>query len=320
MNLKVIMMNNRIHSAKQSLDKTFVAMKTTNGNSIVSGFENYDKITHGFLNGTLTVIASRPSMGKSAFIETIALYLAVDAKKNIGYFSIETNEDLLMRRFICNLSGLSLDDIISGRLTKEQWQHIENTIKPLQESSLFIDSSPEIDITELIKNANKLVSENNVEIMFIDYLQLITAKDFNTPNREQEIGYICRKLKSLAKELNIPIVLLSQLNRRGDTGKESYPREIYKKPQLADLRDSGTIEDVADVICFVHRPEYYGITMDENGQSTIGLVEIIISKNRHGRLDTLKLRLRKEQCRFIEYDIDEYEMPDFCQITTDDLF
>lgn len=297
-------LNNRTMDIPKSINTCLSNFKNdmkSNGQNILSGFEYYDKVTHGFIKGTLTVIASRPSMGKSAFADTIALKLALKEKKSVLYYSIEANQYALMNRFVSNVSGVNLNSLLTGDLTKEEDIEVDKAIKSLSESSLHIEFKPEIEISQLTHSIRLLASAtkidgNDIDIIFIDYLQLITARDFNTPNREQEIGFVVRKLKSLAKELNIPIVVLSQLNRGG------IDRKIWQRPILADLRDSGVIEDVADVICFIHRPEYYGLTQDEEGLSTIGLAEVIISKNRHGAVDTIKFRFNKNNCSFSDYD------------------
>jgi replicative DNA helicase len=265
---------------------------------ISSGFSCFDKITYGFLNGTLTVIASRPSMGKSALADTMALKVALEKQKSVLYYSIEANKNLITKRLIANISDVKLNSLFTGKLDKEERKKVDMAIKDLSGSSLDIYFKPEVDIDDLcFSHIMNETTKSKFDIIFIDYLQLITTKYEKATNREQEIGYIARKLKSLAKKLNIPIVVLSQLSRGAEF------RGGAKKPMLEDLRDSGVIEDVADVICFIHRPEYYGMRVDEdNAPIPKGLAEIIFGKNRHGAIGTIRMTFDKDICKFCNYE------------------
>ncbi len=282
---------------------------------VFSGFKHYDELTHGFLNGTLTVIASRPSMGKSAFADTIALKLALEEKKSVLYYSIESNEKMMILRLIANISGVSISSLLTGDLDDEENKQVEQAIQNISQAPLYMDFTPAIDIDKVSYiDLQTRASGVKVDIIFIDYLQLITTRYDKATNREQEMGYITRQLKSLAKKLNIPIVIISQLSRGAEF------RGGSKKPILEDLRDSGVIEDVADVICFLHRPEYYGMKVDEdNIPLPKGLTEVYIGKNRHGNVGKFNLLFDKDTCKFSDYDEEQcmpFETNSHCNTTT----
>ncbi|MBQ2429381.1 MAG: DnaB-like helicase C-terminal domain-containing protein, partial [Alistipes sp.] len=197
-------------------------------------------------------------------------------------------------------TGLSGTDIKSGRLTPEQWRHLESATKPLGTAPLFIDDTPALSVFEFRSKARRLKIHNDIKIIIIDYLQLMTGNAESKGNREQEVAFISRTLKAIAKELNVPIIALSQLSRATET------RGGSKRPQLSDLRESGAIEQDADIVAFIHRPEYYGMNTDENGMPTAGMAEIIIAKHRSGAATDVKLRFLKEQTRFMDLDMDEF--------------
>ncbi|MGB4341470.1 MAG: DnaB-like helicase C-terminal domain-containing protein, partial [Dysgonamonadaceae bacterium] len=196
----------------------------------------------------------------------------------VGVFSLEMSNVQLVNRLIINVCQIRGENIKSGRLTDEEWMLLDKNIKHLYNAPIFIDDTPSLSIFELRTKARRLVREHGVKVIIIDYLQLMNASGMNFGSREQEVSTISRSLKGLAKELNIPVIALSQLNR----SLESRQGNEGKRPQLADLRESGAIEQDADIVCFIHRPEYYKITEDENGNSLIGIAEIILAKHRNG--------------------------------------
>ena len=214
----------------------------------------------------------------------------------MAFFSLEMSAEQLMMRLIVGESGLDSRDVRNGQLTPEQWKHLEASIKPLAGAPLFIDDTPALSIYEFRSKARRLKTQYDIQLIIIDYLQLMTASVDTRGNREQEVAMISRSLKAIAKELNIPIIALSQLNRSVES------RGGDKRPQLSDLRESGAIEQDADLVAFIHRPEYYGLNVDEAGNSTQGMAEIIVAKHRNGAVDTIKLRFRKEQAKFLDYD------------------
>ncbi|MEG1607116.1 MAG: replicative DNA helicase [Mucinivorans sp.] len=264
---------------------------------VPSGFTDIDRLTLGWQPSDLVIIAARPSMGKTAFVLSLARNVTVEHNRAVAFFSLEMSSVQLITRLIIGESGLDSQSIKNGRLTPDQWKHLEVSIKPLSAAPLFIDDTPALSIFEFRSKARRLKLQHNVELIVIDYLQLMTVGiSTGGGNREQEVALISRSLKAIAKELDVPILALSQLNRSVES------RGGNKRPQLSDLRESGAIEQDADIVSFIHRPEYYGMTTNEDGTSTAGLAEIIFAKHRNGALDVIKLRFRAEQAKFVDWD------------------
>ncbi len=257
-----------------------------------SGFKKLDEITSGWQNSDLVIIAARPAMGKTALVLSMAKKMAVDFKHPIGLFSLEMSNVQLVNRLIVNVCQITGSKIKSGRLDNYEWERLDSKIKELIDAPIYVDDTPSLSIFELRTKARRLVREHDVKMLIIDYLQLMNASGMNYGSREQEVSMISRSLKGLAKELNIPIIALSQLNR----GVENRQGE-GKRPQLADLRESGAIEQDADIVCFIHRPEYYKITEDDYG-STIGMAEIIVAKHRNGPTGLVRMRFESEYALF----------------------
>ena len=288
-------------SLDQALQQIEEASKNTSAfNGVPSGFMAIDRVTLGWQPSDLIIIAARPSMGKTAFVLSMARNMAVDHESAVAFFSLEMSSVQLMMRLIVAETGLPGNDIKSGRLTPEQWRHLESATKPLGTAPLFIDDTPALSVFEFRSKARRLKISNDIKIIVIDYLQLMTGNQDSRGNREQEVAFISRTLKAIAKELNVPIIALSQLSRATET------RGGSKRPQLSDLRESGAIEQDADIVAFIHRPEYYGIQTDENGMPTAGMAEIIIAKHRNGAVCDVPLRFLKDQARFADMDADEY--------------
>ena len=265
-----------------------------------SGFEALDKITSGWQNSDLVIIAARPAMGKTAFVLSMAKNMAVNYNIPVALFSLEMSNVQLVNRLIVNVCEIPGEKIKSGKLESYEWEQLDFKIKELYDAPIFIDDTPSLSVFELRTKARRLVREHNIKCIIIDYLQLMNASGMNFGSREQEVSMISRSLKGLAKELNIPILALSQLNR----GVEGRQGPEGKRPQLADLRESGAIEQDADMVCFIHRPEYYKITEDERGNSLVGLAEIIIAKHRNGATGDVRLRFKKEFAKFMNIDED----------------
>lgn len=284
---------NIIEEAKK-MEGTFSGVQT--------GFTQLDRLTLGWQPSDLIIVAARPSMGKTAFVLSMARNITVDFEKAVAFFSLEMSSTQLMMRLIVTESGLSSSDIRSGRINSEQWKELEKATKPLGMAPLFIDDTPALSIFEFRSKARRLKKQYDIQLIIIDYLQLMTGTAETKGNREQEVASISRSLKAIAKELNIPIIALSQLNRSVES------RSGSKRPQLSDLRESGAIEQDADIVAFIHRPEYYGMNFDENNMPTAGMAEIIVAKHRNGETKTVHLKFRKEQARFLDYDEDELEM------------
>jgi replicative DNA helicase len=261
-----------------------------------SGFTRLDRITSGWQKSDLVIIAARPSMGKTAFVLSMARNMAIDHKRPVAIFSLEMSSLQLVNRLISCESELPSDRIRNGKLNNEEWKQLDAKIKPLENAQIFIDDTPAISIFELRAKCRRLKKLHDIQVVIIDYLQLMSGPPDIKGNREQEVSIISRSLKALAKELNVPIIALSQLNRSVEM------RTGNKRPQLSDLRESGAIEQDADVVCFIHRPEKYGILEDDEGNSTVGLAEIIVAKHRNGRTGDLQLRFRDTIAKFVEFD------------------
>jgi len=267
-----------------------------------SGFTTLDRLTSGWQKGELVIIAARPSMGKTAFALSMARNMAIEHGKSVAIFSCEMTSIQLVNRLIVAETDIPGDKIKNGRLNEEEWKQLDVRIKKLVKAPIFIDDTAAISITELRGKCRRLVAERKLDIVIVDYLQLMSSGTANNGYREQEVSLISRSLKSIAKELNVPILALSQLNRSVEI------RGGNKRPQLSDLRESGAIEQDADMVLFIHRQERFGIHEFEDGSSTKGIAEIILAKNRNGPVDDVKLRFREEKAQFI--DLENYDFED----------
>jgi len=256
-----------------------------------------DKYTAGWQPGDLIIIAARPSMGKTAFVLTSARNAALhpdpELQQNIAFFSLEMSDQSLVQRLLTMEGRINAQSARSGRLKDDEFKRLIEAAGRLFTAKIFIDDTPGLSIMELRTKCRRLKNEHDIGMVVVDYLQLMTAKNLNSSaNREQEIATISRGLKALAKELNVPVVALSQLSRAVEQ------RGGDKRPQLSDLRESGSIEQDADVVCFLYRPEYYDIQTTEDGSSTQGLAEIIIGKQRNGPTGSAPLYFVEEYARF----------------------
>ena len=265
-----------------------------NISGIATGFHHLDNLTSGWQPADLVILAARPGMGKTAFVLSLARNIAVDYKKSVALFSLEMSSVQLVTRLISSEAEISSDKLKKGNLTDPEWDHLNKSISSLNDAKIFIDDTPALSIFELRAKSRRLKSKENIEMIIIDYLQLMTANvDKGGGNREQEISTISRGLKALAKELELPIITLSQLNRSVET------RGGDKKPQLSDLRESGAIEQDADMVCFLYRPGYYNITEGPNGEAfPEGYTELIVAKHRNGALDDIKLTFLGQFAKF----------------------
>ena len=287
-----------IQEAYEMLQKA--AARTDGLSGLESGFHALDKMTSGWQNSDLVIIAARPAMGKTAFVLSMAKNMAVNAKIPVALFSLEMSNVQLVNRMIVNVCEIPGEKIKSGQLAPYEWGQLDYKIKELYDAPMYVDDTPSLSVFELRTKARRLVREHGVKIIIIDYLQLMNASGMSFGSRQEEVSTISRSLKGLAKELNIPIIALSQLNR----GVESREGIDGKRPQLSDLRESGAIEQDADMVCFIHRPEYYKIYQDEKGNDLHGMAEIIIAKHRNGAVGDVLLRFRGEFARFQNPDDD----------------
>lgn len=265
---------------------------------VPSGFTKLDRVTSGWQPSDLIVIAARPSMGKTALVLSMARNMAVDHNKGVAFFSLEMSSIQLVNRMIVSETGIPADKIRNGNLKKYEWEQLEIQLKNLVDAPIFIDDTPAISVFELRAKARRLKIQHDIQIIIVDYLQLMSGPPETQGNREQEVSSISRSLKAIAKELDIPILSLSQLNRSVEL------RSGDKRPQLSDLRESGAIEQDADLVVFIHRPERFGLMQDADGNSTKGLAEIIIAKHRNGPVGDVMLKFRPEQAKFTDMEED----------------
>lgn len=280
-----------VKQAIEEIEKA--ALNPTGISGVPTGFYDLDKLTSGWQRSDMIVIAARPAMGKTAFVLSMARNSAVDHGKGVAIFSLEMSAIQLVKRLIASETRLSADKLRKGDLREHEFQQLHSRITKLATAPIYIDDSPGISVFDLRAKCRRLKKQYNIDMVIIDYLQLMTAgSSKGTGNREQEISTISRSIKEIAKELNIPIIALSQLSRSVEQ------RGGDKRPVLSDLRESGAIEQDADIVSFIYRPEYYGLMVDEEGNSNAGVCEIIVAKHRNGSLDRVRLRFIGEYARF----------------------
>jgi len=261
---------------------------------VPSGFTKLDRILSGWQRSDLIIIAARPGMGKTAFVVSALRNAAVDFNHPVAIFSLEMASLQLVNRLISAEAELESEKIKRGNLAEFEWQQLVHRTNRLSTAPIFIDDTPALSILELRAKCRRLKAEHNIQLIVVDYLQLM--KGDSQGNREQEIASISRALKGIAKELDVPVIALSQLSRGVET------RGGDKRPQLSDLRESGSIEQDADIVMFLYRPEYYKIPVDEEGLPTNGLAEVIVAKHRNGSLDTVKLKFIGKYTKFADFD------------------
>ena len=288
---------------KDALEEIGAAQERTDGLSgAASGFTSLDQITLGFQPSDLIIIAARPSMGKTAFSLTMARNMAIDHSIPVAFFSLEMSSLQLVKRLITSETGIASEKVRGGqRLADYEWKQLETKIRHLMDAPLYIDDTPALSIFEFRSKARRLVMTHKIQLIVIDYLQLMTGPPDLRGLREQEVSTISRSLKAIAKELNVPIIALSQMNRSVEM------RGGNKRPQLSDLRESGAIEQDADLVLFIHRPEKYGIREDEDGNSLVGIAEIIIAKHRNGATGDIRLRFHEGEAKFANLDDEQME-------------
>ena len=279
-----------------------------------TGFVDLDRITAGLHKSDLVILAARPAMGKTAFVLSMAKNMAVDFNIPVAIFSLEMSNVQLVNRLIMNVCEVEGSKIRNGRLSKAEWEKLENNISVLQNAPIYVDDTPGLSVFELRSKARKLVKDKKIQIIIIDYLQLMNANGTNFGSREQEVSIISRTLKGLAKELDIPVIALSQLSRAVEKRDSSNSNVDGKKPLLSDLRESGAIEQDADMVCFIHRPEYYKLYDDGNGKDLRGLGQIIVAKHRNGATDEIWLRFIGKYTRF-QNENDAFEDDLYANVT-----
>lgn len=262
---------------------------------IPSGFTALDRLTLGWQKSDFVVVAARPGMGKTAFLLSILSNAAIIHKHSVALFSLEMSEEQITKRLIAMESGLENQKLKRRQLKAYEWEQIYHKTRGLSEASIYIDDTASLSLFELRAKCRRLKAKHNINLILVDYLQLMTAGE-SKANREQEIAKISRSLKAIAKEINVPIIANAQLSRAVEV------RGGNKLPQLSDLRESGAIEQDVDLAIFLYRPDYYGITQDDTGKSLEGFTEVIIAKHRNGPLGKIPLTYLPTITKFIPYD------------------
>ena len=284
---------------KTAIQKVEEISKKEGMSGVASGFTKLDALTSGWQPSDLIIIAARPGMGKTAFVISMAKNMAIQFNHAVAVFSLEMSSVQLITRMISSETGISSSKLRTGNLQAHEWEQLNVKVKNLTKAPIFIDDTPSLSIFDLRAKARRLVSQHDVKIIIIDYLQLMTAgSSKNSGNREQEISMISRNLKALAKELAVPVIALSQLSRAVET------RGGSKRPLLSDLRESGAIEQDADIVSFIFRPEYYGMTEWDDDERTPceGQGEFIMAKHRNGGLDNIRLKFTGHLAQFSDLD------------------
>jgi replicative DNA helicase len=272
---------------KQALKKIQEIGNQEGMSGLATGFTKLDALTSGWQPSDLVIIAARPGMGKTAFVISMAKNMAIDFNHGVAVFSLEMSSVQLITRMISSETGLTSEKLRKGNLEPHEWEQLNVKVKALEKAPLYIDDTPSLSIFDLRAKARRLASQNGIKLIIIDYLQLMTAGGSQKGgNREQEISMISRNLKALAKELSVPVIALSQLSRAVET------RGGSKRPLLSDLRESGAIEQDADIVSFIYRPEYYKIDEwdDEERTPSTGQAELIVAKHRNGGLENIRLK------------------------------
>lgn len=264
---------------------------------VPSGFTALDRVTAGWQKADLVIVAARPGMGKTAFMLSALRNAAIDHDHPVAIFSLEMAALQLVNRLISAESELESEKLKKGNLADHEWEQVIHKTAQLAKAPIFIDDTPAISIFELRAKCRRLKAKHNIQLVVVDYLQLMSGDTIKgAGNREQEIASISRSLKGIAKELDVPVIALSQLSRAVET------RGGSKRPQLSDLRESGSIEQDADMVLFLYRPEYYGLSEDEENRPTQGMAEVIVAKHRNGSLDSVDLKFVGKYTKFMDFE------------------
>lgn len=278
---------------------------------IPSGFTGLDRVTSGWQKADLVIIAARPGMGKTAFMLSALRNAAVEHGHPVAIFSLEMASVQLTNRLISAEAELEGEKVKKGNLADHEWEQLMHKTAQLSQAPIYIDDTPALSIFELRAKCRRLKAKHDIQLIVVDYLQLMSGESIKgAGNREQEIASISRSLKSIAKELNVPVIVGSQLSRAVET------RGGNKRPQLSDLRESGSIEQDADMVLFLYRPEYYGMTEDETGNPTQGMAEVIVAKHRNGALDSTMLKFIGKYTKFADHELASFSEAQYSTFDT----
>lgn len=304
-------MTKLLHKAVKQLEEI---SKKDGTSGVPTGFKDLDRVTGGFQPSDMIVLAARPGMGKTAFVLSMARNAAVDYKKGVAVFSLEMSSLQLVNRLIASETEISGEKLKKGTLEPYEWEQLNTRIGKLTNAPIYINDTPGLSVFELRAQCRRLKAEKDIQMVIIDYLQLMSGSGESKGNREQEISTISRAIKGIAKELNIPVIALSQLSRAVET------RGGDKRPQLSDLRESGAIEQDADMVMFIYRPEYYNILNDEDGNSTQGLGELIIAKHRNGSTEDVRIKFENHLAKFSNWEYNALPVGSEDQVNIDDEY
>jgi len=304
---------------KKALEE-LMAMKDAENqfHGVPCGIRAIDEKTGGWQKSDLIIIAARPGMGKTSFVLSIARNAAIDYNRPVAFFSLEMSSIQLVHRLFSIETGIPSEKIAKGKLSDDEWQRLTNKLGPLNKANLIIDDTPALSVFDLRAKCRRLKHQHDIQLIIVDYLQLMQGgveTDKGKGNREQEISYISRSLKALAKDLNVPVIALSQLSR--EVEKRST---TFKRPQLSDLRESGSIEQDADLVMFIYRPEYYKLETFEDETPAQGLADIMIQKNRHGAIQDIRIKFQSQFTRFTDLDFGMNADTSFDGITPNQSF
>lgn len=299
-------------TTREAQKEIMAAAASTEGITGVPSFRNLDEVTAGYQNTDLVIIAARPAMGKTAFALSTAKSVCIDQEIPAAFFSLEMSAVQLTKRLISNVCEIPGNALLTGQLHRDGWERFDKNIQRLLDAPLYIDDTPSLTVGAFRAKAKRLVREKGVRIIFIDYLQLMHADGKRFGTRQEEVSEISRSLKTIAKELNVPVVALSQLNR----APESREGAENKRPKLADLRESGAIEQDADVVIFLHRPEYYGMLQDSGGNSLVGKAEILIAKHRKGATRTVNPLIMTFEGEYTRFSYEDNSLSGFGRSAT----
>lgn len=268
-----------------------IANDPTSLYGIPTGLTELDAITNGLQNSDLVLIAARPSVGKTSLAMNMVINAAINHGKKCAVFSLEMSREQLMQRAICSVAKVNMAKALNGTMDPEEWQRIWQASKKLEQSGIYVDDSSITTPADILSKCRRLKAKENIDLIMVDYIQLMTSSGKRNENRQLEVSEISRTLKTTAKELNVPIIVLSQLSRAADIRKGDH------RPMLSDLRDSGAIEQDADMVMFIYNPEKYN---DVPHDDDPGTVELIIAKHRRGRTGSIKLRWIGEYTTFVD--------------------
>ncbi len=284
-----------VHKTFERIDELYHSSQS-GVTGVDTGYKQLNEMTAGFQKSDLIIIAGRPSMGKTALALNFARNASLEHGFAVGFFSLEMSAEALVLRLLCTEAKVNQMSVLRGKITRDEMGRLTNNVDKLMKAPIYIDDSASLNVTELRAKARRLKVEKNIQLLVIDYIQLMEGS--KGENRQQEITHISRSIKAISKELNIPVLALSQLSRATET------RDKSRKPQLSDLRESGAIEQDADLVMFVYRPEYYGIEVfEDTGSSTHNMCEIIIGKQRNGPTGDIRLTFLKEYGKFGDPDL-----------------